>query len=162
MGEHDKELVELQDSLQRLAVSLTHDIENANDLLQETSLRILTKIDKYEDQARFGSWAKTVMRRVFLNERNKSSKHCERFVDGYDYAVNQKHHPLVADCESIMIGQELYDAIKMLPPKYGEMIAMRIKGYKYEEIANKMNISVGCVKSTIFMARNNLRNIINN
>lgn len=162
MEEHDRQLVELQDFLQRYAISLTHDIDKANDLLQDTSLRILMQADKYEDQGRFCAWAKTVMKRVFLNDANKISRMNDKFVDGYDYAGNEKIHPSVADSESILIRQEIYDAIELLPPKYGEMIIMRIKGYKYEEIADKMNLSVGCVKSTIFSARNNLKNIINN
>ena len=162
MGEHDKKLVELQDFLQRYAIMLTKDSDRAQDLLQETSLRILTNIDKYEDQGRFGSWAKTVMTRVFLNEANKNSKYHNRFVDGYDYTCNESFHPSVADSESIIISKEIYEAIKMLPPRYGQMIVMRIDGYKYEEIAQKMDLSLGCVKSTIFSAKNNLMNIINN
>lgn len=161
MGEHDKKLVELQDFLQRYAITLTKDTEKAQDLLQETSLRILTNIDKYEDQGRFGSWAKTVMTRVFLNEVNKNSKYHNTLVDGYDYTLNEAQHPSVADSESIMISHEIYEAIKMLPPRYGQMIVMRVKGYKYEEIAKMMDLSVGCVKSTIFSAKNNLRTIIN-
>lgn len=162
MENNDRKLVEIQDFLQRYAISLTHDTQKANDLLQETSLRILTNMDKYEEKGVFTLWAKTVMKRVFLNDVNKSSKKNEKFVDGYDYTGNEKSHPLVADSESLMIGQELQDAIGMLPPRYGQMIDMRINGYKYEEIANEMNISVGCVKSTIFSAKNNLRNIIEN
>lgn len=161
MGSHDKELVEVLDFLYRYAITLTKDVAKADDLLQETSLRILTNIDKYEEQGRFGAWAKTVMMRVFINEVNKSSRICNNIVDGYDYYGIDAIHPMVSECDSFLIEQEIHDAINMLPPRYSQMIDMRINGYKYEEIAQKMNISIGCVKSTIFTAKNNLRNIIN-
>lgn len=162
MEEHESELVDIQDLLQRYAISLTHDIENANDLLQDTSLRILSKLDTYEEKGCFEAWAKTIMKRTFLNNAKKISKKSETIVDGYDFVENDADHPLVADSESLLIGKELRDTIKLLPPKYAEMIVMRINGFKYEEIANKMELSVGCVKSTIFSARSNLRNIIKN
>ncbi len=162
MEEHERELVDIQALLQRYAISLTHDVENANDLLQDTFLRILTQMEKYEEQGCFEAWAKTVMRRTFLNNAKKISRKCETIVDGYDYVENDREHPLAADCESILIGEEICNAVKMLPPKHSKMIVMRINGYKYEEIASQMKLSVGCVKSTIFSARSNLKSILKN
>ena len=51
-----KELVEAQDELLRFAYKLTMDIDEANDLLQETSLKALDNEDKYISDTNFRGW----------------------------------------------------------------------------------------------------------
>ena len=62
-----KELVEAQDELLRFAYKLTMDIDEANDLLQETSLKALYNEDKYISDTNFRGWMYTIMRNVFIN-----------------------------------------------------------------------------------------------
>jgi RNA polymerase sigma-70 factor (ECF subfamily) len=160
MENNSNELVNLQGDLYRYAVMLTKDKDKALDLLQDTSLRILSKVDKYEDRGKFKAWAKKVMWNHFLNGQTSSEERHKVVVDGYEYTTDVMCHPLVADSESVYIGKEIYSCISMLSPTHAQMITMRIKGYKYEEIAKELKISVGCVKSSIFTARNKLRGLM--
>ena len=66
-----KELVEAQDELLRFAYKLTMDIDEANDLLQETSLKALYNEDKYISDTNFRGWMYTIMRNVFINNYRK-------------------------------------------------------------------------------------------
>ena len=86
--EFGKELMEAYKMLASHAVFLTKNIEEAEDLLQETLLRILTNSDKYKDDGKFNSWAKTVMKNIFLNKQLSNERYRTRFVDGYDYMNN--------------------------------------------------------------------------
>ena len=135
MEEFEKDIIDSHKTLESYAIYLTKNQELADDLLQETLLRILTKINKYE-------------------------KHKQTFVDGYNYINDDSFHPSVSENDSKYSNDEIYKAISMLPTRYEQMISMQMAGYKYEEIARKMGISVGCVKSTLFAAKNRLKKIL--
>ena len=62
-----KALVGIQDDLLRFAYKLTADREDANDLLQETSLKALDNEDKYTPETNFKGWVYTIMRNIFIN-----------------------------------------------------------------------------------------------
>ena len=63
-----KELIGVQDDLLRFAYKLTSDHEEANDLLQETSLKALDNEDKYTPDTNFKGWMYTIMRNIFINK----------------------------------------------------------------------------------------------
>ena len=62
-----KDLVGVQEELLRFAYKLTTDREEANDLLQETSLKALDNEDKYTPDTNFKGWMYTIMRNIFIN-----------------------------------------------------------------------------------------------
>lgn len=66
-----KDLLEVQSELQRFAYKLTADKEEANDLLQETSLKALDNMDKYTPDTNFKGWVYTIMRNIFINNYRK-------------------------------------------------------------------------------------------
>lgn len=160
MEEYEKAIIDSQRALESYAIMLTKDTEKAHDLLQETLLRILTNIDKYEDKGCFRAWAKVIMQRVFLNSTKKDERHKMTFINGHDYINDEIYHPQVCENDDEYSKDEIEKAIGSLSPRYAKMITMQMCGYKYEEIAIKMNITTGCVKSTIHSARKQLRRIL--
>ena len=160
--EFEKDIIDSHKALKNYAIYLTKDQEQACDLLQETILRILTKMDKYNENGYFYAWAKKVMKNIFINEKNNNEKHKQTFVDGYSYINDDSLHPSVSENDSKYSKEDINKAIDMLPARYAQMITMHMAGYKYEEIAQRMNISVGCVKSTLFAAKNRLKKILSN
>ena len=65
--EIEKLLLAGMGELYQFAYKLTRDYDRANDLLQETFLRVLKNADKFEDDGRFMSWVFVIMRHAFLN-----------------------------------------------------------------------------------------------
>ena len=102
------------------------------------------------------------MRNTFLNEVKIISKNSDRIVDGYDFYHDENVHPFVAESEVPYTVNEIRRAMKELPIQQYKILKMRENGYKYEEIARVLDISIGSVKSKIFAAKVNLRNIMNN
>lgn len=149
------------DMLYRYAMYLSKDEDYAHDLLQETVLRIMANADKYKDQGKFHAWARTVMKRIYLNDQSSNERHKNKFIDGYDYLNDESTHPFVSENQYVYLKYDLHKAILMLPPRYSKIMVMILAGYKYEEIAKKMDMSIGYVKSTIFIAKNMLRRILN-
>ena len=88
-----KDLLAVQEELLRFAYKLTADREEANDLLQETSLKALDNEDKYEPDTNFKGWMYTIMRNIFINNYRKIVRE-QTFVDQTD---NQYHLSMPQD-----------------------------------------------------------------
>ena len=78
-----KDLIGVQEELLRFAYKLTANREEANDLLQETSLKALDNEDKYIPDTNFKGWMYTIMRNIFINNYRKIVRD-QTFVDQTD------------------------------------------------------------------------------
>ena len=110
-----KDLIGVQDELLRFAYKLTTDREEANDLLQETSLKALDNEEKYTPDTNFKGWMYTIMRNAFINNcRTKK-------IRGNLYVLSEpKYHFLLRDDSFIFVdnghdAKEIREALKTLP-----------------------------------------------
>ena len=144
----------MQSELQRFAFKLTADKEEANDLLQDTSLKALENIDKYTPDTNFKAWLYTIMRNIFINNYRKVVRE-QTFVDYTDNLYNIDSTQLTKDSitENDYDRKELYRAVKSLPDSYRVPFSMFVSGFKYREIAVKLSLPLGTVKSRIFFTR---------
>lgn len=67
-----RDLINVQNDLLRFAYKLTANHEDANDLLQETSLKALDNEEKYAAETNFKGWMYTIMRNLFINNYRKA------------------------------------------------------------------------------------------
>lgn len=153
-----KDLVKVQDDLLRFAYKLTSDQEEANDLLQETSLKALDNEDKYMPDTNFRGWIYTIMRNLFINNYRKVLRD-QTFIDHTDKLY---HLSLPADIasestESTYDLKEMYRILNALPREYKVPFSMYISGFKYREIAERLGLPLGTVKSRIFFTRQKLQ-----
>jgi len=151
-------LLGLQDYMMNFALTLTADREDAMDLTQETSLRVLDNLEKYTDNRNFKGWVLTVMRNIFINNYHKLVR-TQSFIDPNVDAYNV---PLLSEGghntpEGSMDIKEITGAIAELQPSLKEPFSMFVAGYKYNEIADTLGIPLGTVKSRIFFARQELQ-----
>ena len=158
---HREKLVKILKQLESYAFMLTHDRDKANDLLQETSLKIMNNCQNYHEDGFFTPWAKTVMKNTFLNEVKNTNRNSDRIVDGYDFYHDENVHPFVTESEVPYTVNEIRKAMRELPVMQYKVLRMRENGFKYEEIAKALDISIGSVKSKIFAAKAKLKNIMN-
>ena len=84
-----KDLIGVQEELLRFAYKLTTDREEANDLLQETSLKALDNEDKYTPDTNFKGWMYTIMRNIFINNYRKVVRD-QTFVDQTDNLLSSE------------------------------------------------------------------------
>ena len=153
-----KELVGVQDELLRFAYKLTADHEDANDLLQETSLKALDNEDKYEPQTNFKGWIYTIMRNIFINNYRRIVRE-QTFVDTTDnqYHLNLSHDDAFESTESAYDLKEMRRIVNALPKEYRIPFSMYVSGFKYREIADKLGLPLGTVKSRIYFTRQKLQ-----
>jgi RNA polymerase sigma-70 factor (ECF subfamily) len=151
-------LLDLQPELFRFACKLTADPEDANDLLQETSLKALDNEDKFAPDTNFKGWIYTIMRNIFINNYRKTVRD-QTFVDQTDnlYYLSLPQDSGLDSTEGAYDLKELRKVVNALPSSYRIPFAMYVSGFKYREIAEKMSLPLGTVKSRIFFTRRRLQ-----
>lgn len=152
----EQQLMEIQSNLLNFALTLTNDRDDAYDLLQDTTVKALTNRAKFTAGTNLKGWVFTIMRNLFINNYRRSAR-AQEVADTDGYHLNLCQEPCVSSPEGSFAEGEIRKAIEGFDPKYGEPFAMHVAGYKYNEIAEKMNLPLGTVKSRIFSARQALQ-----
>ena len=151
-------LLNVQSELFRFAFKLTADREEANDLLQETSLKALDNEEKFTPDTNFKGWMYTIMRNIFINNYRKTVRD-QTFVDQTDnlYHLNLPRDNAFESTESAYDLKEMHRIVNSLPREYKVPFSMHVSGFKYREIAEKLGLPLGTVKSRIFFTRQKLQ-----
>ncbi len=150
-------LLGLQDKLHYYALSLTADQERANDLLQETFLKALTYRNKFKQNTNFKAWIYTIMKNTFINDYRKNVK-MRNTLDRSHNAIHLKgsKDKVYPGPDSFYNFREINKSIHALESEYRIPFTMFLDGYKYKEIAEKLDLPLGTVKSRIFFTRKKL------
>ena len=153
-----KDLIGVQEELLRFAYKLTADREEANDLLQETSLKALDNEEKYVPDTNFKGWMYTIMRNIFINNYRKIVRD-QTFVDQTDnyYHLNLPQDSGFISTEGAYDLKEMHRIVNALPQEYKVPFSMHVSGFKYREITDKLGLPLGTVKSRIFFTRQRLQ-----
>ena len=153
-----QKLLSLQENMMNFALMLTANRDDAQDLLQDTTLKVLDNQDKFVDNVNFKGWVLTVMRNIFINNYHKIVR-VQTVVDSsadlYNLDVVNDSGFDSPDKEYQI--KEITKAINGLNDDLKVPFSMFLSGYKYNEIAEKLNVPLGTVKSRIFFARQELQ-----
>jgi len=147
--------------LQSFAYNLTKNSEDAKDLYQETAFRALTNRDKFRPDTNFKAWTFTIMKNIFINNYRKKVK-ANTIMDSTDnmYYINSGNNAVNNDADSNIMMEELYKMVGLLEETVRVPFLMHYQGYKYQEIAEQLDMPLGTVKSRIFFARKELKETV--
>ena len=153
-----QDLLSVQTEFLNFAYKLTADREEANDLLQETSLKALDNEDKYTAETNFKGWIYTIMRNIFINNYRKALRD-QTYVDQTDnqFYLNQNIDIEGDSTEGSYDLKEMRRIVNALPKEYRIPFSMYVSGFKYREIADKLGLPLGTVKSRIYFTRQKLQ-----
>lgn len=152
----------MQASLKPFALKLTRDMEDAEDLLQETMYRAFSNEDKFEEGTNLKAWLFTIMKNIFINNYRKKVKR-NTLIDTTDnlYYINSASKSVANAGEQSFVMKDIQEAILGIANEFRVPFMMHFRGYKYHEIAEKLNLPLGTVKSRIFFARKALKDKLN-
>ena len=151
-------LMSLQANMLNFAYMLTSNRDDAYDLLQDTTLKVLDNRDKYVENTNFKGWVFTIMRNIFINNYRRIVRSATVIDQTEDcYHLNLSQDSGIESPEGSYAASEIHDAINEFPEKYRVPFSLHVAGYKYNEIADKMNLPLGTIKSRIFFARQELQ-----
>ena len=143
-------------SLRAFAISLSGNVDRADDLVQETLLRALANIDSFEPGTNLPAWLFTILRNLFRSEYRKRRREVED-SDGR-FAETLKTHP---EQNSRIEFEEFQQALAKLPADQREaLILVGASGFSYEETAEICGCAVGTVKSRVNRARVKLAELL--
>lgn len=156
--EYKTNLISLHPNLLNFAYKLTSNRDDAHDLLQETTLKVLDNEDKFSENTNFKSWVFTIMRNIFINNYRRTVR-ASIVVDTseHQHLLNSSRSLLSTTPENSFGVYEIANAIKALANEYRIPFTLLVAGYKYNEIATKLNLNIGTIKSRIFNARKKLQ-----
>jgi len=155
--EFTHKLVSLHESLHYYANILTSNKEEAKDLIQDTYLKALANRDKFADDTNLKAWTYTIMKNTFINNYRRNQK-SNTIIDNTEdlFYLNIPRPSEFASPESDYSSKEIRKSISRLTEDQRVPFEMHNDGFKYKEIADNLNISIGTVKSRIFFTRKKL------
>jgi RNA polymerase sigma-70 factor (ECF subfamily) len=161
-AEFSGQINEMSGMLQAFAYKLTKNSEDSKDLFQETAFRALTNQDKFRTGTNLKAWLFTIMRNIFINNYRKKAKSNTIFdaTDNQFYLNAGTAQTVENDAESGILMKELQQMVDVLDDSIRVPFLMHYYGYKYQEIAEQLDLPLGTVKSRIFFARKELKDVI--
>ncbi len=157
-NEFSLKLTGLNSLLHSFAYNLTKNMEDAKDLYQETAFRALYNRDKFQPDTNFKAWMFTIMKNIFINNYRKKVK-SNTVLDNTEnqFYLNSHSHAVGNSGETNITMRELGTMVENLDDSVRVPFVKHFDGFKYQEIADELNLPLGTVKSRIFFARKELK-----
>jgi RNA polymerase sigma-70 factor (ECF subfamily) len=152
------EIVQYEDMLRPFAFNLTKSREATEDLIQDTFYRALSNREKFAEGTNIKAWLFTIMRNIFINNyRRDQKKHTVTDTSDNQYLLNSTKKTEKNGSERSFMAQDIEHAMEEVSKDFTEPFMMYHNGFKYQEIADKLDLPLGTVKSRIFFARKELQ-----
>jgi RNA polymerase sigma-70 factor (ECF subfamily) len=153
----------LSGSLRPFALRLTKDMEDANDLLQETIMKAFSNREKYTEGTNLKAWMYTIMKNTFITNYQRMIRK-NTFIDTTDnlHYINSSSQATENSAYGKFAMKDIEKAIEKLDDAYKVPFLMHFRGFKYHEIAEKLDIPIGTVKNRIHIARKELKSQLKN
>ncbi|WP_410220179.1 RNA polymerase sigma factor [Pedobacter sp.] len=154
----NNQLNEYSGSLQSFALNFTKDIEDANDLVQDTLLKAVTYYNKFKEGTNLKGWLFTIMRNTFINNYRRTIKTNAIITQSDDISSANLYYSAAKNtAERKFVLGDIHKALATLQPEYQVPFVKYFEGFKYHEIADELNIPIGTVKTRIHVARGILK-----
>jgi RNA polymerase sigma-70 factor (ECF subfamily) len=154
----DKQVITHSKALYPFAYNLTKNVDDAQDLIQETMYRSLVNKEKFAEGTNLRAWLFTIMRNIFINNYRKNSKRQIVSDNTENQIIINNHSRTVGNIgETNLVMKEIENALSVISQDFSVPFMMHYKGFKYHEIAKELELPLGTVKSRIFFARKELQ-----
>jgi len=151
----------------QLALKITGSPEDAEEVTQDTFLRLLDSLAQFEGRASLGTWLYKLGLNMALMRRRKLGRRREQAWEDPLLAFDETGHHLhpvgrwqgtVLDIESEQVRREVREAIAELPEDYHTVLVLAdLEGRSRQEIADMLELTIPAVKSRLHRARLMLR-----
>lgn len=150
------ELIELLPSLRAFARSLARNPAQADDLVQDTLVKALANVDRFEPGTNLRAWLFTILRNHYYSQLRKAKREVED-VDGR-MASRLASRP---EQDGSVDLEDFKAAFAQLAPDHREVLTLvGASGCSYEEAASICGCAVGTIKSRVNRARKKLTELL--
>jgi len=167
-------VLKYQNRIYNVVLKICADPDDAAELTQETFVKVIENLSKFEGRSSFYTWAFRIAVNLTLNYCQRNAKLTVRSLDSeevpYDHQATHALKELLSDDRSpdpaaMAQNKEVYEialnALKQLDEAQRTVLVLRdIEGMSYARIAEVLGIELGTVRSRLSRARNKLREIL--
>ena len=155
-----------------LVYRMVRDRELAEDLTQETFVKVLNAIDRYRPEFKFSSWIFKIANNAAIDHLRKKELDTLSLegrpdattpdrIEATSLQVRDRTESPLEEVEARELGSQIDEAIAKLRPEYRSCIVLRhIEGMAYDEIAEILDLPLGTVKTYIHRARAELQAVL--
>ena len=155
-----------------LVFRMVRDTATAEDLAQDTFIKVLNHIDKYNAEFKFSSWLFKIANNVAIDHLRRRQLNTISIdgspnaatasdIEATSFDIADKSESALDAMEARELGSAIERAIGALRPEYRSCIMLRhVEGRSYEEIAATLDLPLGTVKTYIHRARHQLRDAL--
>ncbi len=144
--------IRYREGIHRLLVTRTGSTQDAEDILQETFIKVYLNISRYDGRYTFGQWVYTIARNTFIDFKRR---HKDELSIDENFIIERNNLP--SPEESIISSQQranIMSCMSCLSPIQQQLFKLRfLDDCSYEEICERLNIPMGTVKTNIHRAR---------
>ncbi len=157
------------DGLYNMAFRLTHNAEDAEDLIQETYLKAYKHYDKFQAGTNLKAWLFRIMKNTFINGYRKRQSQppqsafseiegsFESLVETSDGQIKNPEQEILAK----ILDEDVQLAIDALREDYRMVILLvDLEGFSYKEAASILEVPVGTVMSRLYRGRRMLEHVL--
>ncbi len=163
----DNEFMTHIDALYNFAYKLTHNEDEAKDLLQDTCMKAFRFINSFERGTNAKAWLFRILKNSFINDYRKKSKNpgmvdyqeVETYYSSDGGEIETQSTPdLRSETVKGMLGDEITNALNSMAVDFRTVIILcDLEGFKYDEMSKILDIPIGTVRSRLHRARNILK-----
>ena len=155
-----------------LIFRMVRDSATAEDLSQDTFIKILNHIDKYRPEFKLSNWLFKIANNVAIDHLRRRqldtismsgspNAASESEIEATSFEIGSGEVSALDQMEARELGSTIEKAIGTLRPEYRSCILLRhVEGRSYEEIAATLDLPLGTVKTYIHRARIQLRDLL--
>jgi RNA polymerase sigma-70 factor (ECF subfamily) len=160
-----EEIEPLQEQMHAWAFRMTKDVDDADDLCQDTLIKALSNMDKYTPGSSPKAWIKVMMLRLWLTTKRKRENKAEKDAKlitktnlEYTFDSYGKADSLLINPSTAEVSEEVIAQINTIRPEFRDIVLdVDLLGMAYLEAAAKHDIPVGTVMSRLHRGRSILR-----
>ena len=148
-----------KDRLKNFAYYFLKDDEQAEDIVQDTFIKLYQKKHYYRPIGKFSTWIYTITRNLANTELRKRKRQKTVYLSQFrkdkgNYEIPADDKSAAQALENEFILKKIHEAIDRLPDNYRSVIILRdIQGLSYDEISDIVEVPLGTVKSRINRSR---------
>lgn len=169
--EFESHVAQVRPLLERTALGLTGNLDDAGDLVQETLIRAFRYFHNFEVGSNFRAWVLRILHNTHISRyrQQKRTQDAVAWEEIVEHGESQVEGSELADRlpapEQLIFAQvpdeEVQHALDSLPDSFRTVIEMAdLRDYSYAEIGQLLRLPIGTVRSRLFRARQRLRRLL--